>query len=150
MEHAYEAVCSDLFGTLTDARGNAAVGAAAFLKALRDARWAVVTSAPAAVARHVLVKAQLPLPRVLVTSDDVDATKPDPACYLLAAHQLGVQPAQTLVVEDSLDGFTAARAAGMDVVLVGAARTIDGALFAVESLAAIKLRSRDGGVLLAR
>ncbi|MDP1568145.1 MAG: HAD-IA family hydrolase, partial [Polaromonas sp.] len=54
----------------------------------------------------------------IVSSDDVAAGKPDPAVYLLAAARLGVDPARCLVVEDSVNGVRAGRAAGMTVVLV--------------------------------
>jgi HAD superfamily hydrolase (TIGR01509 family) len=55
---------------------------------------------------------------VVVSSDEVDAGKPAPDVYLLAAERLGIRPADCLVVEDSLNGVRAARAAGMTVVLV--------------------------------
>jgi HAD superfamily hydrolase (TIGR01509 family) len=54
----------------------------------------------------------------IVSSDDVDAGKPDPGVYLLAASRLGVQPARCLVVEDSVNGVRAGKAAGMTVALV--------------------------------
>lgn len=55
---------------------------------------------------------------VVVSSDDVEHGKPAPDVYLAAARQLGVAPAECLVVEDSLNGVRAARAAGMIVVLI--------------------------------
>ena len=55
---------------------------------------------------------------VVVSSDDVEHGKPAPDVYLEAARQLRVAPASCLVVEDSLNGVRAARAAGMTVVLV--------------------------------
>ncbi len=54
----------------------------------------------------------------IVSSDDVAAGKPDPAVYLLAAARLGVDPARCLVVEDSVNGVRAGKAAGMTVALV--------------------------------
>lgn len=39
--------------------------------------------------------------------------KPDPAVFLLAARQLGVQPADCLVIEDAVHGVTAAKRGGM-------------------------------------
>jgi HAD superfamily hydrolase (TIGR01509 family) len=54
----------------------------------------------------------------IVSSDEVPAGKPEPDVYLLAAERLGVAPARCLVVEDSLNGARAGRAAGMTVVLV--------------------------------
>lgn len=54
----------------------------------------------------------------VVSADDVEYGKPDPAIYLLAARRLGVSPADCLAFEDSLIGVRAARAAGMRVVAV--------------------------------
>jgi HAD superfamily hydrolase (TIGR01509 family) len=54
----------------------------------------------------------------VVSSDEVAHGKPEPDVYLLTARRLGVAPAACLVVEDSLNGVLAARAAGMAVVLV--------------------------------
>ena len=44
--------------------------------------------------------------------------KPDPAVFLLAAQQLGVEPAHCLVIEDSVAGVEAARRGGMKCVAV--------------------------------
>ncbi|MFN8207557.1 MAG: HAD family phosphatase [Bacteroidales bacterium] len=49
----------------------------------------------------------------IVCGDDVPKTKPDPALFLLAAAKLGMLPSSCLVIEDSPNGFLAARAAGM-------------------------------------
>ena len=54
----------------------------------------------------------------VVSSDEVAHGKPAPDVYLLAAERLGVAPAGCLVVEDSLKGVQAGKAAGMFVVLV--------------------------------
>jgi HAD superfamily hydrolase (TIGR01509 family) len=56
--------------------------------------------------------------RVVVSSDEVEHGKPQPDVYRLTAERLGVAPGRCLVVEDSLNGVLAARAAGMTVVLV--------------------------------
>ena len=55
---------------------------------------------------------------VVVSSDDVPHGKPAPDVYLVAASRLGADPVSCLVVEDSLNGVKAAKAAGMTVVLV--------------------------------
>lgn len=49
----------------------------------------------------------------IVTSDDVDDSKPAPDIYLLACSRLGVRPADALALEDSPSGVAAAKAAGM-------------------------------------
>jgi HAD superfamily hydrolase (TIGR01509 family) len=54
----------------------------------------------------------------IVSSDDVPHGKPAPDVYLAAASQLGVEPVRCLVVEDSVNGVMAGKAAGMFVVLV--------------------------------
>jgi HAD superfamily hydrolase (TIGR01509 family) len=56
--------------------------------------------------------------RAIVSSDEVPVGKPAPEVYLLAASRLGVPPGECLVVEDSLNGVLAGRAAGMTVVLI--------------------------------
>jgi len=57
---------------------------------------------------------------VVVTGDDprVARGKPAPDIFLLAASELGVAPAQCVVVEDAPSGVAAGRAAGMRVVAV--------------------------------
>jgi len=49
-------------------------------------------------------------------ADRVERPKPAPDVYLAAARGLGVEAAACLVVEDSIAGVTAARAAGMTVL----------------------------------
>ena len=49
--------------------------------------------------------------------DVVPRKKPDPAIYLLAAQELGVEPARCVVIEDSHIGLRAAKAAGMRCVV---------------------------------
>ena len=59
-----------------------------------------------------------PLFGAVVSSDEVPVGKPAPDVYLLAADRLGIAAQACLVVEDSLNGVLAGRAAGMVVVLV--------------------------------
>ena len=54
--------------------------------------------------------------QVTVTRNDVRLGKPDPEPYLRAAWLLGLQPAECLVVEDSVPGAVAGLAAGMRVI----------------------------------
>lgn len=54
----------------------------------------------------------------MVVAEDVTRGKPAPDVYLLAAERLGLLPAQCLVLEDALNGVTAAKAAGMTCVAV--------------------------------
>jgi HAD superfamily hydrolase (TIGR01509 family) len=81
--------------------------------------WAVATSAGRRTAMAALGGAGL-LGGIaaLVTRDEVEAGKPDPALFLRAAAALGTPPSTCLAVEDSPPGVAAARAAGMRVVMV--------------------------------
>lgn len=51
----------------------------------------------------------------LYSSHDVDRPKPFPDVYLHAAQQMGFQPEECVVIEDSIPGVQAASAAGMTV-----------------------------------
>jgi sugar-phosphatase len=76
---------------------------------------AIVTSCTGPLARARLAAAGLPVPAVLVTADRVARGKPAPDAYLLAARELGVEPAACAVLEDAPAGVAAGRAAGMTV-----------------------------------
>jgi len=52
------------------------------------------------------------------TSDDVERTKPEPALYLLALQSLGLSPMEAIVLEDSPNGVSAAKDAGIFTVAV--------------------------------
>jgi len=49
------------------------------------------------------------------STDEVAAPKPAPDLFLLAAEKLGADPTRCLVIEDSVNGVLAGRAAGMRV-----------------------------------
>ena len=60
---------------------------------------------------------------VIVTADDVSASKPDPTCYRITLEKLsaacpgrGIAPESCLVFEDTPAGIAAARGAGLAVV----------------------------------
>lgn len=54
----------------------------------------------------------------LLSNEDVEIGKPDPAIYAKAMSLLSVQPAETLIVEDNEHGVAAARASGAHVMVV--------------------------------
>ncbi|MEM4554229.1 MAG: HAD family phosphatase [Candidatus Anstonellaceae archaeon] len=60
--------------------------------------------------------ASIGLKMKFVGLEDVSHPKPNPEIFLLAAKKLKVQPQECLVIEDSLSGIKAAKAAGMKVV----------------------------------
>jgi sugar-phosphatase len=101
----------------------AIVGAADFLASLPSERWAIVTSAPRALAERRIAAAGLPTPGVLVAAEDVERGKPAPDPFLLGAKKLGVPPGDCLVFEDTAAGLQAALAAGMAAVVVTTTHT---------------------------
>jgi len=93
-------------------------GAAAFLGAIPADRWAVVTSAPRALAAARMKAAGLPTPPMMICSEEVENGKPAPDGYILGARQLGFDPADCLVFEDAAAGIAAGHAAGADVLVI--------------------------------
>ncbi|GAA2930432.1 HAD-IA family hydrolase [Kitasatospora cinereorecta] len=94
-------------------------GAAAFMASLAALPHALVTSADEALAQARMTAAALPVPKTRVTAELVGASKPDPEGFLKGAAELGFDPADCIVLEDSEAGITAGRAAGMRIVGIG-------------------------------
>lgn len=55
---------------------------------------------------------------VVVDATQVKKSKPDPAIYLKAAEQLGVEPSCCIVFEDAIAGIQSGNAAGMSVIAI--------------------------------
>ena len=60
----------------------------------------------------------------IVTSDDVPKPKPDPATYARAVDGLGVPPQNCLAIDDSPNGVSSAKKAGMKVLGITAIHDI--------------------------
>jgi sugar-phosphatase len=119
-------------------------GAAELVRSIPAGRWGVVTSGSRLLATNRLRHCGLPVPEVLVTSDDVTNGKPHPEPYLKGAAQLGFDPGECLVIEDAPAGIQAARAAGMKVI--GIASTYAAAKLAEADAVVRKLAQiRTGG-----
>lgn len=149
----FEAVLFDLFGTLVTEQADAVEGARELLAALPAARWAIVTSCPGGLAQRLIGHAGLPVPALVVSSDDVERSKPAPDCYALAAQRLRVPPERCLVVEDSRQGVTAGVAAGMTVVAVCNGRSFAlerGDVREIASLADLRLEVQEDGAIALR
>lgn len=70
----------------------------------------------------------------IVTSDRITKGKPDPMCYLLAAADMKVSPADCIVFEDSFNGIRAASSAGMRVIglsTTNPAEALEGKVFQI-------------------
>ena len=95
-------------------------GLEAFVEDLHrhDVKTAVVTSSNRAKMENVFkVKpAFRQLFDVILTSEDFAESKPSPDCYLRGAARFGAQPDECVVLEDSINGLKAGRAAQMRVV----------------------------------
>ena len=91
-------------------------GAMGLVKSIPAERWGVVTSGSRLLAEHRLPHCGLPIPKILVTSDDVVNGKPHPEPYLKGAAGLGFKPGECLVIEDAPAGIASAQAGGMKVV----------------------------------
>lgn len=91
-------------------------GAVELVSSIPDGRWGVVTSGSRLLASTRLEYCGIPLPRVLITSDDVTHGKPHPEPYLKGAEGLGFGPADCLVIEDAPAGIQSGLSGGMKVV----------------------------------
>jgi mannitol-1-/sugar-/sorbitol-6-phosphatase len=121
-------------------------GAAELLKSIPEGRWCVVTSGTRYLATSRLKHANLPMPRVMVSADDVSKGKPDPEPYLTGAQLLGMSASECVVIEDAPAGILAAHAGGMKVI--GMTSTYPASALradvVIQKLAQIKVNSRDG------
>ncbi|MGG1944928.1 HAD family hydrolase [Trinickia sp. NRRL B-1857] len=81
-------------------------------------------------------------PRVF-SAEQVARPKPHPDVYLHAARELGVAPERCLVVEDSVTGLSAARAAGMKTIaFVGASHVPKGYAQVLRNLGVTRIVER--------
>ena len=90
-----------------------------FLSKLKDQEIAVglVAGAPRSEVEYILTKLDLiQYFDIIVTGDDLQESKPEPAPYLLAAERLNLQPAECLAIEDNPIGIEAAKRAKIQVV----------------------------------
>jgi len=127
-------------------------GAAAFLNSLPKDRWAMVTSAPRDLALRRMAAAGIPAPAVMITAEDVQAGKPDPAGYLLAAKRLGLEARDCLIFEDAAVGIQAAEAAGAPLMIITTTHQhpLETAHATLASYAAVSVRVDSNGLHLQR
>ena len=126
-------------------------GAVELVRSIPDGRWGVVTSGSRLLAANRLRYCGLPVPEVMVTSDDVTHGKPHPEPYLKGAELLGFAPAECLVIEDAPAGIQSARAGGMKVVGITstyAAEKLGGADAVIGRLGAIGVALNGAGKLV--
>jgi HAD superfamily hydrolase (TIGR01509 family) len=92
--------------------------ALSLLKECKDAgiKTALVTASSRDLMTIVLKRFPPGAFDVVVSGDDVEKSKPDPAPYLLAAKQLSVDILKCLVLEDSLTGVQSGLSSGAKVI----------------------------------
>ena len=89
-------------------------------------RLALATSSISASARPFLDRHKLTSQfEVIVTGDEIDRGKPHPDIYLRAAEKLALPASACLVIEDSLSGIAAEKAANMRVAAIPDTRFVD-------------------------
>jgi sugar-phosphatase len=121
-------------------------GAKELLLSLKPGIWTICTSANPNLGRARLEAAGLPIPKELVTGDDVKQGKPHPDPYLLGAKKLGFDPQDCVVFEDAEAGIISAIEAGVGLVIgVGIKAKKTDADIVVRDLSGI---SFDGEVLV--
>jgi sugar-phosphatase len=91
-------------------------GALDLLASLPADRWTIVTSCTRPLAEVRIRAAGLPLPKKLITSNDITHGKPHPEPYVKGAAVLGFPPAECIVLEDVPAGVRAGKAAGARVI----------------------------------
>jgi sugar-phosphatase len=104
-----------------EAHGRPEDGAAAAIDVVDrlGLRLALASSSPMRLIEAVLSLGDLAGRfEVVVSAEEEERGKPDPAVYLSAARALGVVPERCLAIEDSVAGVGAAKAAGMVCVVV--------------------------------
>lgn len=126
---------SDLFGFPVDIARDTAEIVDAFIARVAEIAWkpgcpelldaakslplAVASSSPTRLIHAVLDRFSIRSRfAAIVSGQDVASAKPAPDIFLRAAELLGVAPSACAVLEDSLAGATAGRAAGMFVIAV--------------------------------
>lgn len=123
-------------------------GAAAFLAALSGLPHAIVTSANVPLMTARMQAAGLTVPALAITAESVTDSKPHPEGFLAAAAQLGVDPADCVVFEDSEAGVQAGLAAGMRVIGVGSHAAAHGAHHTVADLTQVAVVDTAQGFVL--
>lgn len=91
-------------------------GALALLASLPPDRWTIVTSCTRPLAEVRIKAAGLPLPKELITSNDITHGKPHPDPYLKGAAVLGLPATECVVLEDVPAGIRSGKSAGARVI----------------------------------
>ena len=114
-------------------------GAMELLIELRQAGIKIAIGSASKNARTVIDKLEIgQLVDAIADGDSVDRPKPAPDVFLDAARQLGLHPAQCVVVEDAAVGIAAAIAGGMLSIGIGPATRVGSANVVLPNLVGIR------------
>jgi len=91
-------------------------GALDLLGSLPEDRWTIVTSCTRPLAEVRIQAAGLPLPKKLITANDITHGKPHPEPFLKGALVLGFPATECVVFEDVPAGVKAGKASGAKVI----------------------------------
>ncbi|MEM8782071.1 MAG: HAD family phosphatase [Planctomycetota bacterium] len=110
------------FDALAKATGELALpGSVELLDAAGAAGWKVAIASGATRADIDLMLGLLDRSdafEAIVTADDVERSKPDPASYARAAAAIGVEPGRCLAIEDTRAGLISATTAGLRTLAI--------------------------------
>ncbi|KAF2018777.1 HAD-like protein [Aaosphaeria arxii CBS 175.79] len=129
-------------------------GSRAFLDDIdrRSLPWCIVTSGTRPLVSGWLDVLKLAHPKNLVTAEDVEHGKPDPACYLLGRTKLELaqENPSVVVFEDAPAGVRSGKAAGFRVVALATTHKIEqlvdaGADWIVRDMRSVRLKSWNKG-----
>jgi HAD superfamily hydrolase (TIGR01509 family) len=117
MPEGIEVMLGQHIEALFEAELAATDGVAALVDALDCSKCVASSSLPARL-KHTLSLVGLyeKFAPHIFSSSQVERGKPAPDLFLFAAERIGVAPSRCLVIEDSVAGVQAARAAGMAVL----------------------------------
>jgi beta-phosphoglucomutase len=115
-------------------------GAMELLQELRQAGIKIAIGSASKNARTVIKKLGIGnLVDAIADGDSVELPKPAPDLFLFAAKQIGLEPAQCVVVEDATVGVAAAIAAGMRSIGIGPITRVGAASIVLPNLIGVHL-----------
>lgn len=128
-------------------------GALELLASIPADRWIIVTSCTRPLAQVRIKAAGLPLPKKLITSDDITHGKPHPEPFLRGAAALGFPGERCIVMEDVPAGVRAGKGAGAKVIaftttVQSAALQEAGADWVLKNCADVHVQSHQSDLIL--
>ncbi|MBN2544448.1 MAG: beta-phosphoglucomutase [Spirochaetes bacterium] len=115
-------------------------GAFDALQELKKRKIKVAVASNSRNARTIILQTKIEnLLDTIVDGYEIKNSKPDPECFLLAAKNLGIAPANCIVIEDAVAGIEAAKRAGMKSLGIGTPDRIPNADIVIPDLSAISI-----------